>query len=288
MPFLNITGATKICGIIGDPIEHSFSPFMHNAAFAALGLDYAYVPFHVKRDNLSDALKAVRALNIKGINVTVPHKQAVLQYLDEISSSASLIGAVNTVVNNHGYLVGYNTDAPGFVRSLKEQAGFSPEGAGIFILGAGGAARAVAVELALSGASLIHIANRTVDRAEEIAGLIEGNTSCSSKAYSQQDLSLSKLMKDADLIIQTTSQGMYPRVTELPAYPLDAFHAGQLVCDLIYNPRQTIFLQMAEQCGAKTLNGMGMLLYQGALAFEYWTGLASPVEIMDQALRQVI
>ena len=288
MPSLKISGSTKICGIIGDPVEHSFSPAMHNAAFAALGLDYAYVPYHVRKENLSAALMAVRALNLTGINVTVPHKQAVLEYLDEVSPAARLIGAVNTVVNHQGHLVGYNTDAPGFVRSLKEQAEFSPEGSNIFILGAGGAARAVAVQLALSGAAFIAIANRTFERAEEIAKLIESNTNCQVKTLTQADPTLNEIISDADLIIQTTSQGMYPHIMETPACPLDSLHAGKLVCDLIYNPRQTLFLQKAEKCGAKTLNGIGMLLFQGALAFELWTGQSAPIEVMDKALRQVL
>ena len=288
MPSLKISGSTKICGIIGDPVEHSFSPAMHNAAFTALGLDYVYIPYRVSKNNLSAAIMSVRALNLIGINVTVPHKQAVLEYLDEVSPAARLIGAVNTIVNHQGRLIGYNTDAPGFVRSLKEQVDFSPEGSNILILGAGGAARAVAVQLALSGAAFIYIANRTVGRAEEIANLIEINTKCQIKVLTQTDTTLKEIIIGADLIIQTTSQGMYPHIMETPAYPLDSFHAGNLVCDLIYNPRQTLFLQRAEKCGAKTLNGMGMLLFQGALAFELWTGQSAPIEVMDKALRQVL
>ena len=261
---------------------------MHNAAFAASGLNYAYVPYHVSKENLSVAIMAVRALNLTGINVTVPHKQAVLEHLDEVSPAARLIGAVNTVVNRQGHLVGYNTDAPGFVRSLKEQAGFSPEGSNILILGAGGAARAVAVQLALSEAANIYIVNRTIERAKDIARLIESNTNCQVKALEQHEPTLKEIIRGVDLIVQTTSQGMYPHIMEAPAYPLDSFHSGNLVCDLIYNPRQTLFLQRAEKCGAKTLNGMGMLLFQGALAFELWTGQSAPIEVMDKALRQVL
>ncbi|WP_066637661.1 shikimate dehydrogenase [Desulfolucanica intricata] len=288
MAFTRISGSTKLCGIIGNPVEHSLSPVMHNAAFLTAGLNYAYVPYRVSKECLADAVSAVRALNMVGVNITVPHKQAVINYLDEISTEAKLFGAVNTVVNQKGSLIGYNTDGQGFVRSIKEQAEFSPDGKSILILGAGGAARSVAVQLALSGAGVIYIANRTYERALEITNLIESNTACIAKPVLWKDaVHIKDIVPEVELIVQTTPQGMYPDNKDIPNCPL-LFHDKQLVCDLIYNPPKTLFLKSAQKCGAKILNGIGMLIYQGALAFELWTGQKAPVEAMEEALRKVL
>lgn len=282
-----INGLTKVCGIFGDPIKHSFSPAMHNAAFAAAGLDYIYVPFQIAKLALSDAVKAIPALNLVGVNITIPHKEAVLPYLDEISLEAGLIGAVNTIVNRQGRLYGDNTDGRGFIRAMSEEVNFNPAGKTALILGAGGAARAVAVQLALGGAAKLVLANRSRKRAEEIVRLINGKTGTAADILDWPALGLQpadSMIADADLVVQATPLGMLPNTYETPPFPFELLKHGVVVCDLIYNPARTCFLKKAERHGAVTVNGLGMLLYQGALAFELWTGMPAPIQVMRQAL----
>jgi shikimate dehydrogenase len=286
-----IKGSTKICGIFGNPVEHSLSPLMHNAAFQATGLDYIYIPFKVEKAALPDAIKAVRALNLAGVNITIPHKETVLSYLDEISVEAAFTGAVNTVVNQQGRLYGENTDGRGFIKALSGQSGFNPAGKTALILGAGGAARAVAVQLALSGAAKLVLVNRSRPRAEGLARLIAEKTGVAAAVadWPAEGLQpLAGIIANTDLVVQATPLGMYPHLEETVPFPFNSLKQGTVVCDLVYNPARTNFLKKAAQAGAITVNGLGMLVYQGALSFELWTGIPAPIKTMRDALLKAL
>lgn len=288
MGFPEINGKTKVCGLFGFPVEHSFSPAMHNAAYETLGLNWVYVPYGVHPDRLKQAVEGIRSLELAGVNVTVPHKQNILPLLDEIDPAARIIGAVNTVVNVRGKLHGYNTDGPGFIRSLETGANFSPRDKSALLIGAGGAARAVAVALALAGVNTLYITNRTAERAADLARDVSQACQVGVQVLPWGRELPEERVAAVDLVVQTTSIGMSPRVDQSPEFPFAALNPGQLVCDLVYNPEKTLFLQQAAAQGANTLNGLGMLLYQGVLAFELWTGRPAPVEIMKETLlRQV-
>ncbi len=284
-----ISGRTKICGIFGCPVEHTFSPALHNAAFTAAGLDYAYVPFEVSPRSLAAAVEAVRALGLAGVNVTIPHKEAVLPLLDGISGEAELTGAVNTIINRSGYLYGDNTDGKGYLRALKE-AGFDPAGKTVLFLGAGGAARAVAVQLMLAGAGKLVFANRTAARASELSRFVAEKTGARVELVTWPDRTGDKLparvLAEADLVVQATSLGMSPNLGETVPLSFEAFRPGQVASDLVYNPVETLFLKKAVQAGAAAVSGLGMLLHQGALAFELWTGVPAPLEAMREALQK--
>jgi shikimate dehydrogenase len=284
-----ISGRTKICGIFGCPVEHTFSPAIHNAAFAAAGLDYAYVPFRVEPHSLAAAVEALRALGMVGVNVTIPHKETVLPLLDELSEEAKLIGAVNTIVNRSGRLYGDNTDGKGYLHALRE-AGFDPAGKTVLFLGAGGAARAVAMQLALAGVKKINFANRTGRRAVELAHSVAEAAGIQAETTPWPDQVGSKLparvLAESDLVVQATPLGMSPNIDEAVPLPFEVFRQGQVASDLIYNPVETLFLKKAGQAGADTVNGMGMLLHQGTLAFELWTGAVAPLEVMRAALKK--
>lgn len=286
-----INGKTRVCGIFGFPVGHSFSPAMHNAAFAAASLNNVYVPFPVEPGSLPAAVEAVRALGMAGVNVTIPHKQAVLPLLDELSEEAQLIGAVNTIVNRSGRLCGYNTDGRGFLLSLEKNAGFTPAGKTALILGAGGAARAVAVQLAMTGTKKLLLANRSEKRAGELARFLAGKTGVAAEVVpwpkKEDDTLPGEALLEADLVAQTTPLGMHPNYSESVPLPFNLLREEQVVCDLVYNPVETLFLKKAGQAGAIAASGLGMLLYQGALAFELWTGVAAPVEVMRKALEEV-
>jgi shikimate dehydrogenase len=261
------------------------SPAMHNAAFRELGLDFLYVPFWVKREELGRAIEGMRALNIKGLNVTIPHKVAVLQFLDELDPLAEKIGAVNTIVNDDGLLKGYNTDASGFLQALLER-GIEPEGRNIVILGAGGASRAVSFILADRGAHLV-ILNRLLelDWAEELAGRISRIFGKEVKALELNKENLIGALGKADILVNTTSVGMNPNIDETPVAS-DLLRSGIVVFDIVYNPVKTRLLREAEMARAKTIGGLDMLVWQGALAFEKWTGRKAPVELMrEEAIR---
>lgn len=283
-----VTGKTKIAGVIGNPIEHSVSPQLHNTISKYLGVDLIYVPFRVEAGDIEDAVKGLKALNVIGFNVTIPYKKEVIKYLDENSKQALLMGAVNTVKNINGRLYGYNTDAEGFSRSFKEETGIGFAEKRVFIIGAGGAARAIAVKVAFEGAKEIFIANRTTSKANEIADIINYNISRIVETCSIKDRMTEDIFQNCDIIINTTSVGMYPE-TEIS--PLDgtglAFSRGHIVYDVIYNPAKTKFLKDAEKAGCKTVNGMGMLFYQGINAYEIWTGIKLSSEITRKVFESI-
>ncbi|MCK8488070.1 shikimate dehydrogenase [Paenibacillus sp. MBLB2552] len=273
------TGQPLLLGVIGDPIQHSKSPVMHTAALEACGLAGAYLPFHVKGNRLEEAIRGIRALGFRGINVTVPHKVEVMNYLDRIDEGARLIGAVNTIVNDDGVLTGYNTDGIGFIRSLKEEAAPDLRGKRVLVLGSGGAARGIVYALLQEGPGLVTIANRTTEKARELANEwahLGRLTGCGMEE-------LDAILAEVDLIINTTSVGMHPHVGDCP---LDSrqIPEGIVVSDLIYNPLKTELLQQAEVRGCTIHSGLGMFIYQGAYAFEHWTGRSAPVEAMRAAV----
>ena len=272
---------TILFGVFGDPVGHSKSPLMLNRAFREAGINGAYGAFHILPGTLQAAVEGIRALGFRGVNVTIPHKVEVMKYLDRIDEAAQAIGAVNTIVNDNGVLTGYNTDGIGYVRSLKEETGVSLAGKKVLLLGAGGAARAIVYALAKEGAGRIVIANRTVKRALELAR----DMSLYVQTEGVGTADIGQYMDNIELVINTTAAGMHPNVDELP---MDAgfLRSGLLVSDLVYNPRITAFLKCAEEAGAQIHSGLGMFIYQGAYAFEYWTGRPAPVGAMRAAVEE--
>jgi shikimate dehydrogenase len=281
----SITGKTVICGIIGDPIEHSMSPVMHNAAFEALGLDYAYLPFRVRREELPKAITGIRALNLVGLNVTLPHKVDVIPLLDRLDRMVERVKAVNTIVNENGVLAGYNTDAPGFLQALLAN-GIKPESKKIVILGAGGAAKGISFILAEAGASLV-ILNRTISKAEELASQIEQFCHKKLEAMALNEENLGKALAGADVLVNTTSVGMVPDVDRTPV-PAGLLKSDMTVFDIVYNPLETRLLREAKAVGARTIDGLDMLVWQGVLAFYRFTGREAPFEIMKGAAEKAL
>jgi shikimate dehydrogenase len=256
---------------------------MHEAAYADLGLNWRYLTIEVLPQDLQDAMLGLRAMNMRGINLTIPHKVEVLQYLDRLSEAAELMGAVNTVVNNGGELFGENTDGKGFMRALTFDTGVDPEGAKTVVFGAGGASRAITVELALAGTSDITIVNRSPDRGRALAELLNGRTPASA-TYAAWDGPY-RIPVDTNIVVNATSIGLFPDVDAEPDLDYETLMPGMMVCDVIHSPG-TPFLRRARQQGAVTLDGVGMLVYQAAIGFKLWTGRDAPVAIMHEALAQ--
>lgn len=267
----------RLYAVIGDPIAQSKSPIMHNRAFAELGLDAQYRAFLVKEDELESFIAEVRACQIAGLNVTIPHKLNVMKYVDEIDADAKELGAVNTIVNDNGRLIGFNTDGIGYVRSLKEEAIASLAHKEIVVIGAGGAARGIVHALLKEQPAGIAIVNRTLDKAEQLAASLHHQD----KLHVESMERLQQLCAAADVVINTTSVGMYPDADQQPAQG-SWLKAGAVASDLIYNPLYTRFVEDAERHGCIKHGGLGMFIYQGAFAFEYWTGKQSPVQAMRQ------
>jgi len=287
MKHKTISGKTQVCGVIGDPIEHTMSPVMHNAAFSKLGLDYVYVAFRVKSRELAGAIEGMRALNIRGLNVTIPHKVSIIPLLDDLDPLAGKIGAVNTIVNRDGVLTGYNTDASGFLQALLDK-GFDPKGEKVAILGAGGAARAISFILAERGANLV-ILNRLeeLDWAEELAARISSVFGKEIRALELTEANLRTVLDKAELLANATSVGMSPN-TNLTPVPAELLHPGPIVFDIVYNPIKTRLATEAAQAGCQTVMGLDMLVWQGALAFEMWTGKQAPVDLMKKEAIKVL
>ena len=277
---MKISGKTRVCAIIGDPVEHSLSPVMHNAAFKELGLNLVYVAFTVTRNELKDAISSARSLGLRGLNVTMPHKNAVITYLDETDSTAKAIGAVNTILNDKGKLIGFNTDGIGAMRALKEN-GVSLDGKKMLLLGAGGAAKAIAFQAAQEVEELV-ILNRTSEKAEKLAELLRKKFGNKVKGGTLSAEVLTKEMKTTDILVNATSVGMHPDVNLSPV-PSDLLRSGLCVMDIIYSPLETKLVTDAKSVGAKVVSGIEMLLYQGAVAFEIWTNSPAPVEVMKKA-----
>jgi shikimate dehydrogenase len=275
-----------LVGIIGYPLGHSLSPPMHNAAFKHLGLDFHYVPFPIKPEDLADGLEGLKSLNMVGCNVTIPYKEHIIPFLDQLDVEAKMLGAVNTIVNRDGMLWGYNTDSSGFLRSLVEDLGFNIAGKKALILGAGGAARAVAFALAKAGIEGMVITNRSFGKGQKLAEDVQGYYPCRVQACLLEPQTLKERLSSAQLLVNTLPLGMYPHVEGMPPIQPEWLEPSLTVCDLIYNPPKTRLLEMAEKQGCTILNGEGMLVYQGAEAFKLWTGQEAPVSIMRNILKQ--
>lgn len=279
-----IQGTTGLTGLIGYPLKHSRSPHMHNSAFQKLGLDYVYLAFEVEDGGIQEGLNAMKTFNAKGFNVTMPHKQKVVELLDDVSDDAKIIGSVNTVKNEKGKLTGYNTDGRGLVKAI-EESGVDYKGKKIVMLGSGGAARAVAIQLAFDGAAEIVMANRTLSKAEEIMKTINEKIPTSKgKAIEMDEAKIKEELKDASILINCTPIGMKSTIDQSPINNVDTFHKGLFVVDIIYDPLKTKFISIAEEAGCKTMNGIDMMIYQGALAFKIWTGEDMPIEYVKEVL----
>lgn len=274
---------SELVGAFGCPIDENPTGVMEEAAFAAAGLDYRYLTIKVEREDIETAMKAVRALHMRGINLTIPHKVSAIPYVDELSPEAQIIGAINIVVNNNGVLWGDNTDGKGFLKSLTDRD-ISVEGKTITILGAGGASRAISVVCALQGAARLHIINGSVERGSELVSLLSEKTPAKADLIRWENTTA--IPGDTDILINATSVGLYPNVDQKPDIDYNTIQSGTVVCDVIFNDPNSLFLQEAAQRGAMTINGLGMLVNQGALNFKLWTGQEAPVDVMTEVLRQ--
>jgi shikimate dehydrogenase len=280
---MKIKGSTNIVGLIGHPVEHSFSPPMHNSAFDVLGMDYVYVAFDVNPDDLSSAIEGAKSLNVKGFNVTIPHKIEVIKHLDELDDVARLIGAVNTI--DFKDMKGYNTDGIGAIRAIEEVT--KVKGKNVIVAGAGGASRAISFYLAKFGASSITILNRNVERAQELAGDVSASDLIAD-VNAGPIYEIGNLLGDADILVDTTPLGMHPHINDEPIAKAESMHEDLVVFDAVYNPNETVLLKEAIKAGAKPVYGIKMLLYQGAESFRIWTGRDAPVDIMENALNEFL
>lgn len=282
-----ITGHTELIGLVATPIRHSKSPTMHNAAFRELGLDYAYLAFDVSRENIEDAIKGMKALDVRGWNVSMPYKSQMLEYVDQMTPVAKLCGAINTVINDHGKLTGTITDGTGYMRALKEE-GVDIIGKKITIVGAGGAATAICMQAAIDGVKEIAIFNRDDEfypRAKQNVQKILEHTQCIAHVHHLEDLkTLKQQIDESVLFINATNVGMGELEGQMVLPHIDYLHQGILVSDVIYMPEQTELLKQAKNKGLRTFNGLGMMLYQGAEAFQLWTGQQMPIDAVKKAL----
>jgi len=281
---MEITGNTRIVGLFGYPVRHTLSPAMQNAAFEALRLDYAYLPFEVSPDDLEDAVKSLAALGIAGVNVTIPHKERVIPLLDEVSEKARLIGSVNTIQVKDRRLIGYNTDAYGFGKSLSEEGGMDPASKKIFVMGAGGVSRAICFQCALSGAKELVIADLDPERSRALGKAVSASfPACGVEICGVSPREIEKSVSGKDLFINATPVGMKP--DDPPLIRTEWLETSTVVFDVIYNPAETRLLHEAKARGLSTINGTGMLVYQGARAFELFTGMKPPVETMFRVFK---
>ncbi len=298
-----VDGKTKILGVIGDPIEHTFSPAMHNAGLDALNLNYIYLPFHVKPDRLKDCIEGAMAMGIQGLNVTLPHKTNVMKHLDEIDQEATMIGAVNTIQlnfdennessnqNNETSVTtkGFNTDGYGCVRAIEEKTSINNKK--VTITGAGGAARAVAFQIANSGIDELSILNRNASKAESLANDLESNLSKAGIDITINSCEIENLKREldsSDIFIDTTPIGMYPNVDDKAIASADMLHEELVVNDIVYTPMETSLIKEALKANAEVVYGYKMLLYQGIRSFEIWLGRDAPVDVMEKALLDVL
>jgi shikimate dehydrogenase len=275
----------ELVGVFGHPVAENPTIVMIEAAFRKMGLNWRYLTIEVYPEDLANAFKGLRAMNMQGVNLTIPHKVEVLKYLDEIATDAQLIGAVNTVRRQGNKLIGENTDGKGFLRSLRDDARVDPAGKRVVILGAGGAARAMAVELALAGATRIIVVNRSAERGLGLVNLLNQKTPIAAEFVAWNETYA--IPANTDIVANATSIGLFPHVNNKPNIDYNTITPHMVVCDVIPNPPHTQFLEEAEVRGAKTLDGLGMLVYQGAIGFKMWTGVDAPVEVMHQALAEV-
>ncbi len=273
----------ELVGVFGHPVSENPTVVMQQAAFTEMNLKWRYLTIEVFPKDLEAAMSGMRALNMRGINLTIPHKVEVLKYLDEIKPDAALMGAVNTVVRKENKLIGENTDGKGFMWSLTKDEQVNPEGKSVVIFGAGGAARSITVELALAGAGKITIINRSPERGIELRDLLISKTGIKCE-FIKWDGNYS-ISNENEIIINATSIGLFPDTGNKPNINYDSIKSGMVVCDVIPAPT-TSFLKEAKSRGATTIDGLGMLVYQGAFAFKLWTGMDAPVKVMKEALEE--
>lgn len=275
----------KLVAVFGQPVAENPTGVMQEAAFAARDLDWRYLNVEVSPERLGDAVLGARAWGLVGFNLTIPHKVAVMPHLDEISQDAQIIGAVNTVRREGDRLIGENTDGKGFIRGLRQDARVDPAGQRVVILGAGGAARAVATELVLAGAHEVVVVNRTCERGEAMVAHLRRHTGANVRF--EQWKGTYAVPADTDIFVNATSIGLYPNVA-MPDVDLAHMRQEALVCDVVFNPPQTPLLEAAASRELRVLDGLSMLVYQGAIAFEMWTGQPAPEAVMKDALRQAL
>ena len=273
----------ELVGVFGDPVDGNPTCVLEEAGFAAAGLNWRYLTCKVAVEDLTDAIRGMKAVGMRGVNLTMPHKIRVIEHLDELSQAAHIIGAVNTVAVKDGRLLGENTDGKGFVISLKDE-NIPLEGKVITILGAGGAAKAIGVECALAGAKKLHIINRNRERGEELVSTITANTAAEADYLPWEGTAA--LPADTEILINATCVGLHPNVDECPDIRYEDIRPGMPVCDVVFNPAVPLFLKKAEEKGAKIITGLGMLVNQGALNIEIWTGEKAPRDIMMEALKK--
>jgi len=282
-----ITGHTELIGLMATPIRHSLSPTMHNEAFAKLGLDYAYLVFEVGNDKLEDAIQSIRALGLRGSNISMPNKQVVLKYLDKLSPAAEMVGAVNTIVNDEGVLTGHITDGTGFMLGLK-QAGVDIIGKKMTICGAGGAATAICIQAALDGVKEISIFNRKDEfykNSQRTVAIINEKTQCRATLYDLEDDAMLRLqILESAIFTNATGVGMKPLQEQSLITDPTMLRPDLIVADTVYVPSETRLLKLAREQGCITVNGLGMMLWQGAAAFEIWTGKEMPVDYIKEVL----
>lgn len=278
---MNINGHTGLTGLLGHPVAHSISPMMHNESFRLLGLNYAYLCFDVGEKELETAVNGLRALGTRGWNCTMPDKQRMCLLCDRLSPAAQMTGAVNTVVNENGILTGHNTDGIGYMRAARE-AGFDLTGKEMTLLGAGGAATAIAVQAALDGVRVLRLFNRrgrSWGHAQELTDAINAQTGCRAELYDLEDRkALAAALGQSDILTNATSVGMAPHKEGCILTDASLLRPELIVSDIIYNPRKTRLLRLAESAGCPAFNGLYMLLFQGAEAFRLWTGQDMPVD----------
>jgi shikimate dehydrogenase len=280
---LGISGETRLLALLGDPVRHSLSPRMHNTAFAELGLSYAYLAFRVGPAELAGAVAALKALDARGFNLTMPLKKLIVPLLDDLSPAARLTASVNTVAIEDGRLIGHNTDGKGHIRDLRDH-GVAVRGRRFILAGAGGAAQGLAVQLALDGAAELVIANRSLERAEALRDLLHQHLpACRVEAIalsSTGPAGFEARLAEADILVNCTSLGMHPHEEGCIIASPAALRPGLVVADLVYLPRKTVLLEFAEEAGCQAIDGTGTLLWQGAEAFRIWTGQDMPVELV--------
>ena len=276
-----ITGKTKVAGVIGHPIEHSMSPPMHNNAYKQLNMDYVYVAFHVLPEDIGELIKSSKVLGIQGLNVTIPHKTTVIPYLDEIDETAEKIGAVNTIQFKDGIAKGYNTDGIGAIKSIQQYTAL--KGKDVLIVGAGGASKAIAFTLINEKIKSLTIANRSKENAQKLIDNIKKQTTFEKIGY-QPINEADEIIGDVDIIINTTPIGMYPKHEVEPPIKTDKITDKHIVMDIIYNPLETELLKQSRLNGATTINGTSMLINQGLVSFEIFTGRKASYESFEEAL----
>jgi len=282
-----ISAKSRLCAVIGDPVEHSMSPQIHNSAFQASEIDMVYVAFHVKRGDVGRALEGIRSLGIRGLSVTIPHKVDLIPYLDEIDELSSHVGSINTVVNEGDRLIGYSTDGPGAMRALAA-ADVATAGRSVLLLGSGGAARAVAFSLATSAVPpQLAVLGVEEDELELLGSDLAEKTPVNPTTQRFSSETLRDAMSHADVVIQATPIGMTPKV-DATLVPSDLIQEGQVVFDIVYTPLATRLIQEAKAAGAVTVAGLGMFVHQAAVQFELWTGRDAPIELMTETVRTAL